>query len=630
MPDANNIDYIDSIVYTDLEDKLKELDTISDDLDSKIDASRKLRYDEVDIEAERESGRLQPDELYVPQHIIDTNIRREQSPYVQYVTQSPRAVILDDLDDSTYDLSLLEKDLTKKLRYDKWQLSKFANIDGMQAYGYGVMEVIQDLKNPGQVALESVQYCDFAFISDTRDSQDCEILARKYYFTKTRLVKLCGNPEKPDPANDWDRSQVDKIISKDPDTSKHIESSDVKDKSLYRLLKVMTRVKGIVHVGWCCPNTCDDWVFAPRPLFIGRKKMVPSPIAPSQPIVPQQLSPVGMPQQPPAVPMIPQDDYETEYPYILYPYLISENDTISQLKGRIFLDQDLQEAVTSLLSSTVTKARRSAGLYFSKDVSDPNDDLLMQKNIFFRSGCLINSKVTEFELKAPDPAMFSAIQMLVTANQNETSQVNFAVNNRKDSRKTAKEIEVSEKQEATLSTVQVVLFSIAEAQAARKMCAIIKSRVAAGLIMVTPQLKEMYARNWQVKPAGDVDVIEKQQTIQKMMNAWPVVQNTPMAEIFLMDLLGLMFPDRVENYRQILQQSKQQSQDQHQQMMQQMLQFAAQMAQGIVSLAKHPEYFSDIGRIHAYPIVELTSEKIQQIQKQMQGQGQAQPKQLTQ
>jgi hypothetical protein len=157
----------------------------------------------------------------------------------------------------------------------------------------------------------------------------------------------------------------------------------------------------------------------------------------------QQVSPIATPQQPQAAPMIPQDDYETEYPYILYPYLISENDTISQLKGRIFLDQDLQEAVTSLLSSTVTKARRSAGLYFSKDVSDPNDDLLMQKNIFFRSGCLINSKVTEFELKAPDPAMFSAIQMLVTANQNETSQVNFAVNNRKDSRKTAKEIEVS-------------------------------------------------------------------------------------------------------------------------------------------------------------------------------------------
>src|SRR5258705_13430056 len=116
MPDRLSTNYINSVIYNDNEDKLKQLKSVLDDLASKLETSRKLRYDEVDIEAEREAGRFQPDELYVPQHVCDTNIRREQSAYVQYITQSPRAIVCEDEDDPTFDLSLLERDLTKKVR----------------------------------------------------------------------------------------------------------------------------------------------------------------------------------------------------------------------------------------------------------------------------------------------------------------------------------------------------------------------------------------------------------------------------------------------------------------------------------------------------------------------------------
>ena len=144
-----NIDYINSTDYTKLISKINNLRDIAFDLTAKSLASRKLRYAEVDIEVERKAGRIAPDEMYVPQHIIDTNIRREQSSYIQYITQSPRAVILKDRNDPSLDLSLLETDLTEKLRFDGWQLSSYANIDGFQANGYGVMETVQDLGNPG-------------------------------------------------------------------------------------------------------------------------------------------------------------------------------------------------------------------------------------------------------------------------------------------------------------------------------------------------------------------------------------------------------------------------------------------------------------------------------------------------
>lgn len=595
----DNTEYINSTDYKKLEDKLKNLKSILDDLSNKLAASRKLRYAEIDIEAERESHNLQPDELYIPQHIIDTNIRREQSPYVQFVTQAPRAVICEQIDGNVVDFSLLEKDLTKKLRYDGWQLPLFATIDSMQANGYSIVEIVQDQNNLGEVGIEHLSLGEFAFTSDTKDLQAVEMVCRTYYFTKTRILSLCGI----DPQNDFNKEQVDKIVAKEPESHLPSDTADVRDRSLYKVYKVMFRVSGVVNVAWCCPSTCDDWIRMPRPLFIGRKKLVEQP-AVINPLLGQQE-----PQW--------EDAFETEYPYILFQYLISENDTISELKGRVFLDQDLQEAVSSLLSSTVTQARRASGLYFSKEVDDPNDDLLLQKNTFFKTGSLINSKVKQLTLNAPDPAMFNSIQMLVSANQNETSQVNFAAMNRKDSRKTAKEITIAEQAQQTLSTVQVVLFSTSLTKMYNLMVSIIKSRVLAGLIPTSDQLMKLYALEFIVRPSGGVDVLERQELIKKMTEAWGVVQNTPIAQTFMLDLLSMLFPDRFEIYKSIFEQAEQQKNSAQNQAMQQGLMLAKQMADGIIALSKKREMFSEIGLIHALPKIEMASEKLQGIMNQL-------------
>lgn len=608
----NNSDFINSTDYKKLENKLLDLKSILDDNTDKNVAARKLRYAEVDIEVEREASRLAPDELYVPQHIIDTNIRREQSCYIQYITQSPRAVILEDQDDETFDLSVLEKDLTKKLRYDGWQLPMYANIDAFQANGYSIIETVYDKTVPGNISREAVQYGDFAFIADTRDIQAVEMTARTYHYTMTRLVDLATPKPGQNPDDVWSKEQVEKIIGQASSANEADpgDSTDSKDHSLYRVQKVMFRVNGIVHVAWACINVCDGWLRAPRPLYVGRREIIPPQV--------QQISPLGIPQQQPQGPPQSKEAYETEYPYFLYPYLISENDTISHLKGRVYLDQDVQEAVSSLISSTVTQARRAAGLYFSKDVADPNDDLLLQKNVFFKTGCLINSKVASFKLDAPDPGMFSAIQMLVATNLNETSQVNFAEsNNQKDSRKTATAIKASMQQQQTLSNVQVVLFSIALKSQFTYEVEIIRSRVLAGLIIVNQQLQQMYARNFIVKPSGDTDVIERQQMIQTMMSAWPVIQNTPAAMVFLSDLLEKMFPDTYLKYVTTFQQAQQQQQSQQTQQIQQMTQMLVGLSKGIIDLSKKPEMFSETGKIHALPVLEGAAQQLEQMGKQV-------------
>ncbi len=627
--DNNNNQYINTTDYKKLENKLTEIKGILDDKIDQTVASRRLRYAEVDIEIEREAGRIGPDELYVPVHTIETNIRREQVSYVQYVVQSKRAVVCEDQSDDTVDLQLLEKDLTKKLRFDNWQQGMLANIDGFQAFGYGFLEIVYDPTAPGHVIYEQVQNSDFAFVADTRDTQACEFVARTFHYTKTKLIALCGDPKNPKEGSDWSREQVDKVIANDSSASasEPLESNDEKDKSLYRVQKIMFRVNGTVQVAWTCIGTADDWVRAPRPLYIGERKIntevqQAATLTQNNPSLLQQIpgvKPSHIDQIQKGLP--PSDEvYETEFPYIQFQYLISENDTIDHLKGRIFLDQDAQEGITSLLSSTLTRARRSAGMYGSKDTDDPNDDILMQSNVYFKPNCLINKKVTFSYLPPPEPGMLSAIQMLQASNQQETSQVNFAESNKQsDSRKTAAAIKESRNQRQELTGTQVVLFSLAMGQLYRKMVKVIVSRVLCGIIKVSPALQALYQRDFVVKPSGDVDVIERDDLLQKMQAAWPMLQQTAAGPLFLCDMLELLFPDTAPKYIQAIQQQQQQQQSQQAQQQQQMLQFAMQMGKGIVELSKHTDWFSDIGKLHAVPIIEQYANKILSMKEQMTG-----------
>ena len=639
VPDASSdksIDYINSTDYKKLVSKLNNLKDITFDLTNKTLASRRLRYAEIDIEVERKDGRIAPDEIYVPQHIIDTNIHREQSSYIQYITQSPRAVILKDRIDPSFDLSLLEVDLTEKLRFDGWQMSTYANIDAFQANGYGIMETVQDLNNPGEIGREHVQYGDFAFIADTRDLQKAEFLGRSYYFTKSKLLALTKSESENDR---WDKEQVDKLLKMEPnDEQAQIYSgTSTINRSLYKVIKVMFRVKGVVNVAWCAPIFCDDWLRSPRELYLGRRKLnkEAAKVAPMIAKIPPMLEKIAMSFFKRSNPSLtnahiqqiknglpPSDEeYETQYPYFIYPYLISENDTIANLKGRVFLDQDTQNAASSLLSSLLTKARRSAGLYFSKDVSDPNDDFLLQKNVYFKQGALLNGKIKEFKLDAPDAQLFTALTTLVSANQQETSQVNFAENNRQaDSRKTATAIKAATAQQQQLSGVQVTLFSVATKNQYTYECDIIKSRVLVGLIKVSPILAQMYARSWTVKPSGDTDVIEKQKMIETMQQAWPVVQNTGAAPLFLTDLLEKMFPDNAAKYVKAIQDQQQQQQGQQAQQQQAFMAKVKQLADQVVSLSKHREMFSETGLVNALPAVQAAAQQIEQMQQQAKGQ----------
>jgi len=164
-----------------------------------------------------------------------------------------------------------------------------------------------------------------------------------------------------------------------------------------------------------------------------------------------------------------------------------------------------------------------------------------------------------------------------------------------------------------------------------KMFEIIRSRIIFGVLQVDPALKQQYAANYHVKPSGDADVIERQQLIQSMMQAWPVIQNTAAAQQFLIVLIGKMFPEDAPKYiaaiQQAQQQQQQQAQSQQAQMLQQAMGVAQQVGKGILNLNDHPEYWSDAGKVWAKPGIEDAAKQVKAFQDQMNAaQSQRQPR----
>jgi len=493
--------------YMDYDDAVKEIHRLNSHLQTqttKADEHRLLRHPTIDIDAEQRSGHLAPDELYIPLHLVDMNIRREQARYVSYISSSRRVAIFKSLNDVTFDSTVLEEDFTDKARYTGWQTAIFRIIDSMQLHGYGVAEVSLDVTKPGHFAVTDVNFEDLGLPEDARDIQACEMIAHRHYFTDLQLRRMADS-------DDFNKEQL-----------KNLDFESLSENySLMEVQKVLFKKDNLVYVGWTCLDRCNDWIRKPRPLFLGKKEEG-------------------------------EDLFETQYPYVVFPYNINEDTTISLMKGRAELDEYAQESATSLLSSFVTAHRRASGLYFAKDSNDPNNTNV-QTSVFFTPNALIDSNIKQFQLTPPDSSIMGAIQQILSQNTQETSQVNYAAMNRKDSRKTATEVQAATTEAQSLSASQVALFSIALKKVYSQCWNIYRSRTLSGLIQPTIPPNFFTDHEYAVRPAGDTDVIERQEKINKMMQAWPVVQQTGAASLFLKRFVSMLFPEDGQAYVQAIQ-----------------------------------------------------------------------------
>lgn len=492
---------------------------------------RALRQMEVDVAARREQGSLDKDEIIIPIHVIDDNITKELAQYIAYLVTSRNAAVFkpklgydEKQAQQTLNFEVPAQYFTNLVRFPSWEVPFYKVLDGAETHGWDALEVVFDETKPGHFNHRHIAHENLWFPEDTEDLQESPIVVQNIMVTRETLE---GFPE-------INKDELEKLF-KDSEKMLNVTSKKAVQKVYYRK-------DGLVNVCWMSFDKGAYFLRDPKPLFLGRMK-----------ISRDTASGIEIGRQP---------IYETRYPIAILQYNVSENDKLMSIKGRAFKDRYTQEAATSMVSSVVNSWHRSQ--YIMGSPANPDEAAgngIKQLDIKIGGSRIYNKKMEFWSMPKQDGSGMQIIEGLLTRNKAETSQVDFAARNREDSRKTAKEISVAQSQAALLSSVQVTLFGIFLREVFTIDWSIASSQLEQGLLKYKTLPPEYLAIEYDLFAAGDTEVIQREETLQKLQQVFPVLMQvssmpmTPVVAQVLMDILTAAFPNRAGEYIKALQQS---------------------------------------------------------------------------
>lgn len=493
---------------------------------------RDLRSIRVDVEAARQGGELEADETFVPIRIIDSNIIKEAAPFIEYLTQPDRLAIMKPATGvPERDMTLREREFTRVMRYTGWILPFIKVQDGAATHGWDSVEIIFDESKPGHVAIDHVRHDELLMPQDVRNIQDCEFVMRKYLVSLTTIRKLIKT-----------EGFIEERMQRVMDAIKTPSSSTASiAATLFPIYKIMTKINGEVYQAWWSSECDDGWLDGDmKKLFLGRHQL--------------QMGSDGQIKQ------AGKDSRlsESQYPYYLLYYRETEMPEVFQHVGRVFLDEPRQDSATSLMTAFVNGTTRASNFIGSPKVNtDGVGKPALVPGVEIRNGGFYNMPIEFTNLPYPDAALLKGIQTIQNLNAEETQSPAFATMARKDSRKSATELNMAQDAQVTLSGVSLVMRAVFLTQVFTRCEEIVTSRALAGLVKHYCERDgrmdvELLTTPIQLRPAGDVDVVERKERLQAMMMGWSIIQATPAASIYLQDMLKLALPGYGEKYAQLL------------------------------------------------------------------------------
>ncbi len=583
------------------EAKLKDLEQQWSTEIAETERRRKFRNVEINVPDLRRTKAISADETIIPVRVANTNIERILPPMVAYLKQARRVAIFKDADNPSQPTEQLESEFTRVAQYDSWEMPFYKVLDGSAAQGWDAVEVIFDVNKPGHASVEHIGHEDLLFPVDTINLQSCEMIVRKYSVTNLKLrdfVRKFG----------FEADQVTLLLTND--------SNNLTPQSKC-IRKVMWKNvdTGVVWVAWYCLESCTDWLKKPETLFGGVKKQVPVISPAIQPPSPLSLLSGQLPLTPPTT-FIWEEVSEKDYPFEILVYNENEEKRIFNHRGRIWYDMYKQEAQTAVWSAFINRIVRASNVYASpkQPIGSSADRVPKAQNMELKNGAIYDGPLEFWNCEYPDPMVIGALQYMDTSNAAENGQVNFAVNNRKDSRKTAAEIEAASQQSALINSVQVTIFSIFIRRIYTRFWRVVQSQALQGLIKFleqSPDKQQILSQTYNIFAAGDVDVVQRQEKIQAMQQFWPVVANTPIAGDFLATLLTHAFPDEGQAWAAKLKQMGQQ-QD-----------MTKSLATALAAMVK--EFATKMQPVELQQVTQILQEAAAQTQQQQPGQSPTSP-----
>jgi methionine-rich copper-binding protein CopC len=521
--------------YATASEKIRTL--INNWTEARSDAEQRREARDLDVEVEelQRQGKLKSDETLIPIRVIDSNIKREKPAYLAFITQAKRVAIFKPVKDKTISVVELEKAFSEGMQYSGWEIPFFKVIDGGQLHGWDAIEVEYDETKPLNVGIDHVGNDNLLFPRKARKLESCERIARRYELSAYQLrefVKDYG----------FSLEQVDKIIGDCQDEEK-----------LFEIYKVYFKSDKLVYISWYSKDG-SDWIKPPEPLWLGRmtKEQVLSTKLVEQPVIDTSTGLSTVTQvEVPFNETVEKKVYESSYPIKLYTYDITEQPEVTKQKGRAFIDSPRQEAQTAIWSSFVNGVVRASNVYGSPATPGDNGSL-KQIELKLEHGKFYNNPINFWHTDYPPIQVIDAANRLDVKNQEETGQTAYSVLTRKDTEKTATELNMAEKQSQLLSSVQVTLLATFVRDVYSYVWLLVQNYALNGQVQLGLVSPEVIGALYDLAAAGSVDVVERAEKMNQRMQMWATISNTPLATDFLVDILRETFPTDIHRYEEVL------------------------------------------------------------------------------
>jgi hypothetical protein len=181
-------------------------------------------------------------------------------------------------------------------------------------------------------------------------------------------------------------------------------------------------------------------------------------------------------------------------------------------------------------------------------------------------GSIYSGKLNFFHTDYPDPNLLRAADNLNVRKSQEMGQTASAVINRDDARKTAEELKQAKDDTSKLGTIPILFFSgfmrevltiawyIVQSQAVQNQVLLVPIVIQAPTGEQTFNDPSIIGQTYDIKPAGDSDVVRRAEKLERRFMLVPLIQPTSAYPTFLMDLITELLPEDAEKYNSILRQ----------------------------------------------------------------------------
>ena len=497
-------------------------------VEATIVTNRRLRSNKADVEQMRSAGLLQENQTFIGVRLIHQNINQALPPLLSYLKQSPRMATF-----VPGDNAYLDQEFTRVLQYPSWEVPYIELLDGAELNGLGYMRVKHDATKLGAVAMDTVPMNEIIYDRRLKSLQDSPAVLIKHVITSVTFYHW-DSFENFDKESDGYKAIANKLLSN--------EVNSVGDDLV--IYETFVKVNGFVYRGWYYKDS-KQWLKQPLPFSNGIEETVPE----------INIDPMAMTSEPTYV---SKPVHLTYYPIAVKRIAIIENRKHDEVEGRAVDDYHKQEAATTLMTAAVNGSTQAANTMWAPDGANLDGVAPAQLQFKIKNNAIWKTPMRAFTAPWPDPMIFKGIESVIQQNAMETNQVAWAVNNRKDSRKTATEIEAAQQQQGMLTGTSALVFSIFLRDVLTMTWPIVQSAAKKGTIkflieVSDPVEKEaILSKQYEVKPAGDIDFVEKQQRIANIQQDLPLFQGQPIGQEMLKEYIRLRYPEKYDAWSKVL------------------------------------------------------------------------------